>query len=137
MNNIPKELNWVEKRAACNVGKIFDELCEGIASDVAAINVAKNLHQDFYFVLNSVSIGNAVIVGQLGVNPWPKRVIVRIGIVENEIEVQDGAKNASWRVGIALNNEGRCILRSGDEELEQWQFRKRALESLFFEEKSV
>jgi len=34
---------------------------------------------------------------------------------------------------VGLNDEGRCILRLEDmTELEQWQFRKRALESLFF-----
>jgi hypothetical protein len=63
------------------------------------------------------------------------RVVVKIGIVGEEIEVRDGAQNKIWRVRVGLNDEGRCLLRHQDgetvTELEQWQFRKRALEGLF------
>jgi hypothetical protein len=31
-----------------------------------------------------------------------------------------------------LNDEGECKLKVGDQKLELWQFRKRALENLFF-----
>jgi hypothetical protein len=36
------------------------------------------------------------------------------------------------RATITLNNEGRCMLKVDDEELEQWQVRRMALEDLFF-----
>lgn len=129
---IPKELDWVAKRAACNIGQVFDELCESIARDVAALNSAKRLHEDYQFVVNPVSVGNTIIIGQLGAST-SARVVVRIGIVGEEIEVQDGATNSRWRAAVSLNDEGRCTLRiDGDTQLEQWQFRKKALEPLFF-----
>jgi hypothetical protein len=34
--------------------------------------------------------------------------------------------------GLTLNDEGECRLRTGEQELTFWQFRKRALYNLFF-----
>jgi hypothetical protein len=33
---------------------------------------------------------------------------------------------------VTLNDEGECRLKVGDDELEEWQVLKRALETLFF-----
>jgi hypothetical protein len=38
-----------------------------------------------------------------------------------------------FRASITLTNGGQCKLRVGEEELEQWQFRRMALEKLFFQ----
>ena len=137
MNQIPQKLDWVEKRAACNVGEVFDQISTDIKADVNAINSAKRLPEDSHFVVNETSVGNTIIVGQTGVFMM-RRVVVSIGIVGDEIEVRDEAQDDRvWRVRVGLNDEGRCLLRyqEGDTvtELEQWQFRKRALENLFFE----
>jgi hypothetical protein len=56
-----------------------------------------------------------------------------IGIVGDFVKVCDPIEPQEWRVRVGLNEEGRCILRMEDEtKLEQWQFRKKALEGLFF-----
>jgi hypothetical protein len=56
-----------------------------------------------------------------------------IGILGDAIVVRDAIKIQEWSVKVALNQEGRCTLRLGEEKtiLEQWQFRKKALEGLF------
>jgi hypothetical protein len=48
------------------------------------------------------------------------------------IEVKDEKRNLKFFASLALNSSGRCVLRVDGEELEQWQFRKKALECLFF-----
>jgi hypothetical protein len=130
VNTIPQELNWVEKRAACTIGQVFNKLCNDFEGDVSAINAIRNLLDDNRFCINPVGDGSTIVIGQPSRFP---RVVVKIGIVQNEIEVQDGTTRSAWRVRIGLNNEGRCTLRLNEStELEQWQFRKKALEGLFF-----
>jgi hypothetical protein len=132
MSTVPQELDWVSKRAACNVGHVFDELCVGIAKDVEAINAAQKLEEHNHFASKITSNNNTIVVGQEG---RLSRVVVKIGIIGDFIAVNDATKSLEWRAKVALNREGRCILKLEDgAELEQWQFRKKALEGLFFED---
>lgn len=128
MNNIPQELNWVEKRAACRVEEVFNQLCNEIESDIRFVNGL--LRKELYFKQEPLSDGTLVI-GQP--NRYP-RLTVSIGInIERKIAVRDQATPAEWTVRVGLNNEGRCVMRLEDgTELETWQFRKKALEELFF-----
>ena len=125
---VPPHLNWVSVRAACTIVQVFNELCNEIDSDILDINSARQLKDDNKFQANVIG-GSMVIIGQPARFP---RVVVKIGVVGDEIEVQDDSTRSAWRVGICLNNEGRCILKSKEVEMEHWQFRKKALESLFF-----
>lgn len=128
MNIIPQELNWVERRVACTVATVFNELRTGIESDIAAINATKPLSEQFS--ANPLQSGMGIVIGQ------PRRVPNRrvlVALSDHNIEVRHEAKGTNWSAIVGLNNEGRCILRLEDgAELEQWQFRKRALEGLFF-----
>ncbi len=130
MSTIPQDLNWVQKRATCSAAQMFNELTKGIDDDVAVLNSLRNLPVDQRFGADMTRDGTTVAVGQYGTAPRPR---VLIGIVGDEIEVRDDTKQAKWRAQVKLNCEGRCILRLEDgTELEQWQFRKKALEGLFF-----
>ena len=131
MSMIPQELNWVEKRAACTIARVFNELCDGIMSDVAAIN--KALGPNSLFSADMHSDGSTIFVGQPGRIP---RRRVNVGTGHDHIVVVQEWNREQWSASIGLNNEGRCILRLDDgTELEQWQFRKKALEDLFFGDK--
>lgn len=128
LNAVPQELDWVSKRAACTTGQVFNKLCNEMESDVISINAARNF-KDNPFRLETIGNGTTIVIGQANI----PRIVVRIGVVGNEIQVQDDATRSAWQVGIGLNNEGRCVLRDGDGlEMEHWQFRKKALEPLFF-----
>jgi hypothetical protein len=130
MSPIPPELDWVEKRAACNAGQVFDELCVGIRKDVEAINQTRGLKKPAHFAANLLSDQSTIVVGQPNRSP---RVIVKIGIVGDSIAVSDGSQRLEWSAAVTLNDEGRCVLKLEDGViLEQWQFRKRALDHLFF-----
>jgi hypothetical protein len=130
MSTIPHELNWVEKRAACSAGQMFNELLRGINDDIAVFNSVQKLPENNRFGADMTSDGATVVVGQYGTVP---RARVAIGIVGQRIEVRDDAKQSRWSAEVKLNGEGRCILKLEDgTELEQWQFRKKSLEGLFF-----
>lgn len=130
MSTVPQELNWVEKRAACSTAQAFNQLRSSIKNDVALLNSINKLPSDQQFVVETGSNGYALCVAHLG--PTVGRT-VDIDLVENRIVVRHGGKPPDWWVEAKLNSEGRCILRLENEtELEQWQFRKKALEGLFF-----
>lgn len=129
MNTIPHELNWVEKRAACNIAEVFHQLCIEIGNDIIAINGIK--YKERYFKQEFLRDGT-VVIGQPNRIP---RVTVSIGIADQQIMVQDQATPDKWAVRVGLNSEGRCVLKVEDgSELEMWQFRKKALENLFFDD---
>ena len=130
MTEVPKELNWVEKRAACNIAQAFHQLCLEIGSDIIAINTTKHKDDLFlHFQQDSLQDGS-VVIGQPKRTP---RVTVMIGIVDQKIMVRNQATQEQWSATVGLNNEGRCVLKLEDSsELETWQFRKKALDALFF-----
>jgi hypothetical protein len=130
MSPIPEELNWVEKRAACTVATVFNQLCDKIRDDVQAFNSIFQLAESNRFQADVHSSGTTIVVGQP--NEVPRKRIY-IGIVKDRIQVLHEWDKTKWEVSVGLNNEGRCTLRLDDRtELEQWQFRKKALEGLLF-----
>jgi len=128
MSTITQVFNWVEKRAACNIAEVFHQVCIEIGNDIITINGIK--YKELYFKQESLSDGT-IVIGQPSRNP---RVVVSIGIVDQQIIVQDQATPDKWSVRVGLNIEGRCVLKAEDgSEMETWQFRKKALEGLFFD----
>lgn len=133
MSTIPPELNWVEKRDACSVQQVFNELVRGIDNDVAVVNQLKKIPGQTRFVAEILSDNSTVVVGQINI---PARVRVKIGIVGDRIETSGEVGTVVLSARVTLNNAGRCMLVLDDDtELEQWQFRKMALEGLFFGDK--
>ena len=77
-----------------------------------------------------LSDDSTLVVGQIGI---PSRTRIKIGIVGDRIETSGGSDQPSLSASVTLNNEGRCMLKLEDgTELEQWQFRKKALQKHFF-----
>jgi hypothetical protein len=65
MKVIPQELNWVEKRAACTVATIFNELRLAIESDISAINATRHTSGDNEFSSGLLKNEMGIVVGQL------------------------------------------------------------------------
>ena len=101
MNSIPQELNWVEKRAACNIAEVFHQLCLEIGSDIIAINTTKHKDDLFlHFQQDSLQDGS-VVIGQPKRTP---RVTVMIGIVDQKIMVRNQATQEQDRKSTRLNS---------------------------------
>jgi hypothetical protein len=130
MNNIPQELDWVTARAACTIGKVFNQICDEIGNDVAKVNSVNQLSGNSQFRADMHSDGSTIFVGQPNLIP---RARVIVGVSDKRIVVTEEWSTKTWDATIGLNDEGRCILKLEDgTELEKWQFRKKALEGLFF-----
>jgi hypothetical protein len=132
MSTVPLELNWIKERAACTVGKVFNQICDEIVKDVSTVNTVHKLDPTIQFKATMHSDGSTIFVGQPNVLP---RARVLIGVQNDWIVVNEEWRGTQWGVTIGLNDSGRCVLRLEDgTELEHWQVRKRALEGLFFVE---
>ncbi len=128
MSTVPLELNWVEKRVACSAEQLFKEIQTGIENDIASMNAIPPSEGNF--VAQLTSDGKVLVVAHNG--PWSKGR-VKLFVQSGKIEVRNEITQTQWWAAVIFSDEGRCRLRLEDgRELEQWQFRKKALESLFF-----
>jgi hypothetical protein len=128
VSTVPQELNWVEKRAACTSDAIFLQLVAGLKEDVKTRNATGTSGS---FAAELTGDQRALVIGETGT--WARKERVRIFPLSGVIEVRDEVNNTKFSVEVFLNDEGRCKLRLEDgRELEQWQFRRMALEGLFF-----
>jgi len=129
MSNIPRELDWVGVRAACSVQKIFKELTAGVEDDVKAINAVPLPWPNQNSIQCSPNRdGTLFVVGRGNAI----KGLVKFHLGTDRIEIVDEASDQTLVVTLTVNDEGRCKLKVGTEELEQWQVRRRALERLFF-----
>jgi hypothetical protein len=129
MNGIPRELDWVQARAACSIAKVFTELHDGVTKDVKAANSSCTpSSRGTLFELVPDKSSKAFTVRRE--ETFQPSVVFMLDA--DHIGITSTATNEELRFTVGLNDEGRCQLRSNSHEYEQWQVRKMALEALFF-----
>ena len=115
-------------RNACTLASVFSELRFAVEGDVNKINAARHLEGDDAFTVKTIEPNGFVVYRvRHGSNKS-----VRLFLEADRIEIQDDFTSQKHSAGITLTNEGRCKMRIAGEELEQWQVRRMALETLFF-----
>jgi hypothetical protein len=117
---------WVKARGDCTVGLMFERLKVGVEADTAVRNKMAEGKEGkvFRFFVEGEIFGVLLDDGTT-----TRRV--KFAVVGPDIRVtQDDQPIISGSV--TLCDDGQCRLKLGERELELWQFRCRALESLFF-----
>ena len=125
MEETPHELNWVPVRYGCTIVQMFRELQVGVEKDVEEANKIRVLAPDVAFRVISKSSETFVAVQNSGAR-------VKFSLRDDTIEIVDEVSNQTFTVRHTLTDECRCKFVIGQEELEQWQVRKRSLEALLF-----
>ncbi|MFZ0632523.1 MAG: hypothetical protein WA399_14195 [Acidobacteriaceae bacterium] len=132
MSTIPQDLNWVKARAACTIGAIFSALHRDAEEDVSEAN-ALNMVQFTGYAAPALAVatngrGNHFVVHEQG----NVETAVKFTLRQDRILINFGSEQLV--ITITLSDDGRCKLRVNDElqSYEQWQVRRRVLESLFF-----
>lgn len=128
MNDVPRELSWVEARFNCSIEQMFRELFDGVSRDVEVFNLVRQTVPDVAFWIEEAASGKAFTVRQ----GQAIRPTVEFSLNANEITIRDEVTSQVFSVTHTFSDEGRCKLRIAGEELEQWQVRKRVLEGLLF-----
>ena len=125
MGEILREFDWVKALAACSIGQVFKELQMGVEGDIEAINSVRGLQPDTAFRTYSDRPAMFIVFQNSG----PR---VKFSCGEDRIEIADEVAGQNIVATLTLTDEWRCKLKVGQEELEQWQVRRRALEALLF-----
>jgi hypothetical protein len=126
-NSTPRDLDWVRERGACTAERVFADLVRDIAKDAATRN---SMGTDTAFASDLTTDKSTLIVAETGA--WARKEKIKVFPSKGRIEVRDEITPAAFGAEVFLTDDGRCKLKLGDIELEQWQFRRKILESLFF-----
>jgi len=124
-----KDFDWVAARAACSLPKVFQQLKLEIEADVKARNEKRGENPYYEFSLIAKN-GNLVIL--VSGNNLPQKTVT-IKLTTKGISVHDTDDDFMFEATLTLNNEGECRLKIDNQERDFWQFRRMALEDIFFE----
>jgi len=114
----------------CSPTEVFQRLKLDVKADAEARTrylLDHNGTYGFTAISNGRSI--SVFIQGGGVTPGPSVVFTQ---TEDGISVHDEADNLIFDATLTLSDKGECRLKVDGLELESWQFRKLALEDLFF-----
>jgi hypothetical protein len=134
INATPEMFNWVKERAACSLLVVFKSLEQGVREDIATIESLTDPKQDIQFNVVSSSKQFSAIRVDDALRSIGRSVNFRLedGAINVYMETSKAPQELLFSAGVTLDNEGICKLKVKDENLEQWQARRMALESLFF-----
>lgn len=132
MEHLSQNLDWVTVRASCTVECVFQELREEIKSDITTRNklltgLQKEDSISFHLKPDSE---NSFAVVRNGLNIVSRTTFK---CERSAIQAFNGAGVQIIEARLTLNDQGECRLVVDGCELTRWQFRKRTLQSLFFE----
>ncbi|MFY9790418.1 MAG: hypothetical protein WAJ99_04500 [Candidatus Sulfotelmatobacter sp.] len=127
------DFHWVIARNTCSVDRIFEKLRLDVKSDVEMRQKLRDplpppengFHYGFSFSSNGSKFSASLKGRSLN------HAII-FALTENYIIVSDENDKELFKASVTLSNDGQCRLVVGAVELEGWQFRKKALEKLFF-----
>ncbi len=122
--------NWVKIRAECTLSLVFKQLRDEIIKDITIRTQCLKDSETgkIGFELKDADAETFIVYRNYG----ELATGVSFGIIGTELIVIDGKGAEMLRATVGLNNNGRCMLRVNKTDLETWQFRKSALENLFF-----
>ena|SRR5258706_6397519 len=133
-NPIPASLDWVRTRAECSIQHVFKELELGVREDCEkAQSLVPSQAQTKFSVTKVMGSRFAVVRVDDPITSISQSVYFTCK--RNEIQVhKEGSVGNELQMSatLTLTNSGECKLKVGSEELYQWQFRRMALEDLFF-----
>ena len=119
------DFGWVKARYECYPEKVFTELRIGAERDVKARNETLPANAGYSFTIQSDGgMFSVVLVGN--------RLVRGVDVVLGDNRINVRREDGDFEATLTLNDQRQCRLKIGDREFECWQFRKWALEDLFF-----
>jgi hypothetical protein len=120
---------WVRARAECSVAEAFNRLRLQVQEDVDQRKALRTTSESEHLNFNMVSNGKAFTVGRIEHNISKS---MTFKITGRGIQVIDENDNPILEGVLTLGDDGQCRLKVSGRDLEFWQFRRSALEDLFF-----
>lgn len=120
--------DWVKARLDCSPEKVFQHLKLEVTTDVASRNTAPSSMGKWQFDMASHNGSFVVFIKGRESN----RGAVTFEQTELGIDVRNEQDAVVLSATLTINNSKECRLKVNGQEYELWQFRKMALEDLFF-----
>lgn len=124
--NVPEEFDWIAARDGCTMAIVFERLVTEIQGDVDGFNATHEGQRRFKVVRDREHLS----VFQDGLLIGSRQVLFKC--LQCSISVSSSLTNEPIIATVMVNDYGKCCLRVNDKELRNWQFRRDALEELFF-----
>lgn len=129
------EFDWVTAQANCNAAEFFERLKQGVRRDVErrtalAANDAREVFEFFEDEDGQFEVTRA----GAGRGSPKLSAVVRFERVGRRIEVSGEDIDVALTAVLTLDPEGHCRVVVGEAMYAEWEFRRMALEQLFFHE---
>jgi hypothetical protein len=123
---LPPTWDWVEARAACSARQFFERLYLGAQANLATRTrlLTADEHGPRMAFQHTATPQAFSVFTRLDTGP-----VVRVRVDGPQISI-DG--DDAFAGTVTLDDQGRCRLRVGTEDLDEWQVLKRALEGFLF-----
>lgn len=120
---VREDSNWVKARAACSIPKVFAQLETAVKADVEARNeVGAEMGR---FVMRSARESFTVLREDAA-------GVTSVEFTHDNSSIQVQGKGVNMQAMLTLTDDEVCKFLVDGQELDGWQFRRRALEALFF-----
>jgi hypothetical protein len=120
------EFNWVKERGKCSPSLAFERLRGEVRQDVEDRNAIRGPIPSHAYLFQSDSSTSFTVI--LSGNQLHSSVRFLLSGEVISVEIHEQRLDAT----LTLQDTGECVFKLGREEVGFWQFRKRALEKLFF-----
>ncbi|HET6841026.1 MAG TPA: hypothetical protein VFK06_04970 [Candidatus Angelobacter sp.] len=132
MNDASLDFDWVSSRNECSISKMFERLRFDIKTDVEKRQQLRERHPQLGFLNDFSFISKSNKLSVLAQTDGQDRRSIVFSLRGEYIFVLDENDTELFRATVTLNNQKQCVLMVDKEELEEWQFRKKALDAIFF-----
>jgi hypothetical protein len=125
-NDKPK-FDWVARRAACSLPKVYKALRLDVEEDVRTSNAEREDTSAYEFSIEERGKDFAVV---LKAKDFSRSVT--FSLEDHAILVLDNSGNQMFEITLNFDDQGRCRMKAKEENREPWQVRRMALEDLLF-----
>jgi hypothetical protein len=124
---VKSKFDWVAKRSACTLPKIYKNLHADVEEDIRERNSLRAGDASYEFSIVEKENGFSVVLQALEFQRS-----VTFMLEDHAILVLDPSGNQMFEVTVNFNDEGKCRLKAKEQNRELWQVRRMALEDLLF-----
>jgi hypothetical protein len=126
--NDKSRFDWVARRAACSLPKVFKTLRSDVEEDVKACNAQREDVSLYEFLFMDKGSKEFSVV--LETKDFQRSVT--FCLEDHAILVLDHSGNHMFEVVLNFDDQGKCRMKAKEENREPWQVRRMALEDLLF-----
>lgn len=132
----PDDFDWVAAQAKCNTAAFFERLKQGLANDVQRRNALSESESGVTFEYYEEENGQVEVSRAVPSRFGQSEVtaVVRFLRHGRRIEVVGEDIDVALHAVLSLDPEGHCRVVVGEALYSEWEFRRMALEQLFFPE---